>query len=84
MTCGELLNCFWCEEPILPHEVVKDMPYLQAHRECGARSALGSVAHIERRCGCYIKGSTDNDDPTLTKREAAKAALKAFLALRNS
>jgi hypothetical protein len=42
------------------------------------RSALGSVAHIEERCSCFISGSEENDPPGMSKREAAKAAVKAW------
>jgi hypothetical protein len=35
---------------------------------------LGSVAHLQKRCHCYVPGSEENDDPSLTLREAARAA----------
>ncbi len=46
------------------------------HRECAARSAIGSVGHIERRCSCY--GGDVDDPPGMSKREAAAAALRLF------
>lgn len=52
--------------------------YKPLHRECMARMVLGSVAHIEGRCSCKVPGAAEGDDPKLTKREAAKAALEAF------
>jgi hypothetical protein len=39
---------------------------------------IGSVAHIERRCGCYVSGSMEGDPPEATRREAARAALNAW------
>lgn len=74
--------CGWCGETFGPEDsgLLLDadettMPY---HVECQLRSVLGSVAHVEHRCGCFVMGSDDNDDPRLTKREAAIAAVKAY------
>jgi hypothetical protein len=47
------------------------------HVECLLRLTIGSVAHIERRCGCYVAGSTESDPPHMTLREAARAAMVA-------
>lgn len=44
------------------------------HLECHVRSIAGSVAHQQKRCSCY--GGTGEDDPALTKRQAAEAAAK--------
>jgi hypothetical protein len=38
------------------------------------RAVAGSVAHLERRCGCFVAGSTEGDPPGMTKRQAALAA----------
>jgi hypothetical protein len=48
------------------------------HLACWLRPMIGSAAHIEQRCCCYVAGSSDNDDPKLTKRQAAQAALEAW------
>jgi len=45
------------------------MPF---HAECGLRSALGSLAHIQQRCGCYVPGSTAGDPDNVTRRQAAR------------
>lgn len=49
-----------------------------AHRNCFLRQMVGSVAHIERRCGCYVTGSDDGDPHGLTLRQAADAAVAAW------
>lgn len=49
-----------------------------AHENCNFRSIVGSVAHIEKRCSCFVAGSTEGDPEGMTKREAANAARKAF------
>jgi hypothetical protein len=67
-------HCTWCEEPV---EAGQQHPAFQdnaMHFECGFRTAVGSVAHLLRRCHCYKLGSDLNDPPGLTKREAARAA----------
>ena len=73
-------TCIHCKEPVSPGDPVS--PSLVngqlVHHECGFRMACGSAAHIERRCGCYVSGSDENDAPELTRREAAKAALAAW------
>lgn len=48
------------------------------HFACGFRAVAGSVAHITRRCGCFVPGSSESDAPELTKRQAARAALGAW------
>lgn len=52
------------------------------HHECSMRSVIGSVAHIEGTCSCNIPGSSEGDDPNLTKRQAAIAAVRAWEARR--
>lgn len=61
--------------PHLACGVVSDIPY---HQECQTRMFVGSVAHIKGECRCAVDGSTDTDPPGMTKREAAKAAIKAL------
>ena len=69
--------CVWCDEPVEPGE---QHPYFRRrmHMECGFRMSCGSVAHIERRCHCYVPGSTECDPPGMTKRQAARAAMDAY------
>lgn len=45
------------------------------HRACFFRTTIGSVAHLQKRCSCYIPGSTEEDPPGMTRRQAAQAAL---------
>jgi hypothetical protein len=72
-------TCFQCDEPILPNEPgvqFDDGDY--AHRNCFLRGVIGSVAHVERRCGCYVPGSEESDPLNLTRREAANRAVEAW------
>jgi hypothetical protein len=48
------------------------------HHACFMRPIIGSVAHLEKRCGCFVPGADDNDDPNLTPRQAAQAALELW------
>jgi hypothetical protein len=66
--------CGFCEEPIGPGEQAPGMGE-PMHNECQIRLIIGSVAHIERRCGCYVAGSTASDPPHMTLRQAARAAV---------
>ena len=76
--------CDWCGERLSPASMVAipliggDKPTVHYHRECHMRQITGSLAHIERRCGCYVPGATDTDPPEMTKRQAAKAAVAAW------
>jgi hypothetical protein len=80
---GDRGPCLWCEEPVTPGERAEETVVIRGdgssatrwrHWECAARAALGSVAHQERRCSCF--GGSGEDDPALTRRQAALAALE--------
>lgn len=49
------------------------------HYACAFRLGAGSVAHIEKRCSCYVPGSNEGDPPGMTLRQAAQAALDAWV-----
>ena len=69
--------CLRCEELVLPHEqhhYYANRPE-PVHHACWMRPIIGSVAHLKRECSCYVDGALDTDDPALTPREAAEAAL---------
>lgn len=66
--------CGFCGEVIEPGQRAPSHGE-PLHNECQIRLVIGSVAHIERRCGCYVAGSTESDPPHMTLREAARAAL---------
>lgn len=78
-------TCLWCKEKIeatdcgyIMEYVGDEITFAPEHVECMMRSVLGSVAHIEKRCSCYVPGSTCNDPPDMSLREAAKAAVRRF------
>lgn len=79
--------CAHCDEWIVAGDDGWSLPHyggpyepkeLAYHRACFMRSTIGSVAHQQRRCSCFVPGSTEEDDPTLTRRQAAEAALAYF------
>jgi hypothetical protein len=76
--------CQHCQEEIGPDDdgIVVDGACTALgsiyHRACFMWTVIGSVAHIEKRCSCFVPGSTDCDPPGLTKREAAELALTRF------
>lgn len=73
------MKCPYCTERIEPSaEVIPLAGNQQWHTECFLRAVIGSVAHIERRCSCYVPGSTEEDPPGMTVRESARAAWAAY------
>lgn len=84
--------CSFCEEEIQPDDsgflipaygidpneafLYEGHTYTPYHRECFLRTIVGSVAHQRHQCSCH--GGTGEDDPKLTKRQAAKAAVREF------
>lgn len=83
-------SCVWCDEAItsgdtgfvLDHyrdDKIEDAVY---HRDCLLRTIFGSVGHIEGQCSCH--GGNMEDPPTMTKREAASAAVEAFQRKQNN
>lgn len=77
--------CARCDEPIaadddgvtIPHvgdATVELRPY---HYECQLRSVIGGLNHLRGRCIC-CGGSEPPDPPWLTRREAARAAVREW------
>lgn len=60
------------------------MPLLDAHVECGVRMIIGSISHMQGRCGCYVAGSQEEDPPDITLREAARLAYNYWFSLDRS
>jgi hypothetical protein len=63
-------HCALCHEPLPPEDAIRS----NVHPECGFRSVMGSLAHLQGCCGCYVVGSEENDPPGLTARQASQAA----------
>lgn len=86
------LLCGFCEEPMDEKAAAAwamDAPPVRGtqplHRECAIRLLVGSVGHLTKRCGCYVDGPGEDDPPHLTKRQAAREAVRlhGLLQLRN-
>jgi len=76
-TDGRLL-CGHCQEAITAHDTRAPFDaHLPLHYECGIRMALGSLAHVERRCSCYVDGSEAGDPEGVTRRQAARLVYAA-------
>ncbi len=78
MTEGDAPICGFCGESIPRRDLVPIVAGTPLHRECQFRLVVGSVAHIQRRCGCYVAGSTESDPPHMTPRQAATAAMALY------
>jgi hypothetical protein len=74
--------CTRCGEPITRTDEgyaipIMGQPLLAGyHRACFLRGIFGSVAHQQKKCFCF--GGVGEDDPNLTVREAALAAVAYF------
>lgn len=80
-------TCAWCDEPILCGDDSHETAGLDEdgapvghhwHADCFMRTFLGSVAHLQKRCSCYVEGSQEDDPAELTSREAATAAVNLW------
>lgn len=80
--CGEaiedgdkgLLMPYIAKDPARQEEM-EDLA-VPVHLDCFLRMLCGSVAHQQGACACH--GGTGGDDPALSKREAAKAAVEYY------
>jgi hypothetical protein len=80
-------DCLFCEEGVDEARPHHQTPYVNAergvelrvaHHECALRQVLGSVAHLEKRCSCYVEGASEGDPEGMTRREAARAAVRLW------
>lgn len=75
--------CVFCDELITYADAREDFADgRRAHRNCALRQVIGSVAHLEKRCSCYVKGSEAGDPPEMSRREAADAAAQLWLSMQ--
>jgi hypothetical protein len=74
-----MLYCTHCTESVLPTERLFEYANGPvAHYACFLRQVVGSVAHQQHRCACYGGGQREGDDPTLSPRQAAEAAVAYY------
>ena len=83
MICFPII-CVHCGEEILFEErhPLLHLEHRRAHRECHMRMVVGSIAHQSRKCSCF-GGKAQDENPKLTIRQNAKAAMDYFLYIRN-
>lgn len=71
-------TCIWCDEGI--HASDRRAPEPQAmHWECGLRSVVGGLNHLNGQCSC-CGGALPPDPDGMTRRQAARAAAQAWMA----
>lgn len=71
--------CHYCHEPFEAADSgIEDWQGDYFHRNCHLRPLIGSIAHVEQRCGCFIEGSEEGDPLHMTPRQAADAAVAAW------
>lgn len=63
--------CLWCAETVeagdLMHALLPGY-----HYACALRQVHGPIAHLQRRCRCFVEGSAEHDPPGITRRQAAR------------
>jgi len=69
-------SCVWCDEPLTSRD--RCFASLPAHPECSIRMVFGPAAHLEGRCACVRGAFGINDEEGLTRREAARAAVRVL------
>lgn len=75
----EVTVCVYCSEPITEGER-RAIDFVQpVHWECGIRSVVGGLNHLNGLCVC-CGGTLPPDPEGTTKREAAKMAAQAWIA----
>jgi len=76
-------RCLYCGEAVSAAERAAMKETLPAfgmiHRDCSLRMVVGGVNHQLGRCSC-CGGTEDPDPPSMTKREAARAAARLYRA----
>lgn len=85
--------CLHCAEPIEQGEMgtflnVVDVDLVgtlrPAHYECSMRDTIGSLAHQEGTCSCFVPGVQDEDPAGMTRHEAAILALALWQSRRSA
>jgi hypothetical protein len=79
-------KCLHCDEPIAEGDYGVVIPLVDGnatipipeHYACFMRRIIGSIAHLTRRCSCYVPGADEGDPPGLSKRLAAELALEHY------
>jgi hypothetical protein len=74
--------CLWCKDPVTAGEEYEERPMVGSegprtgyiHFECAARMSLGSLGHLRGNCSCY--GGKEDDPVGISRRQAARAALR--------
>lgn len=78
--------CFHCDEPIgrlddgflIPHLSRDGSTERPIHIDCHVRGFIGGVNHLRGNCSC-CGGTEPPDPPTMTKRQAALAAVSLWI-----
>jgi len=78
---ADIPTCFHCGEAIVPSDDrIRCANGPVAHGNCFLRCVIGSVAHLLRKCRCFVPGSILRDPEGMSRRQAADAAVIAWKA----
>jgi hypothetical protein len=74
--------CPYCDEPVLPGDPIAPFSgrwFAPTHWECGLRSVVGGINHLNGLC-CCCGGTLQPDPEGVSRRTAARMAAQAWLA----
>lgn len=78
-------KCFYCDEMFVAEDAgMKDEAGKSMHFNCFLRGLIGSVAHQQQRCSCFVEGGDESDPPEMTRRQAADAAVTIWKAMQEA
>ena len=76
------MPCILCEESVVDGDAgTINYGGQIVHYECGMRSVIGSVGHLQMACSCY--GGVREDPPGMTYRQASKAAVRMWTSMQS-
>jgi hypothetical protein len=73
--------CDWCHEAITEQEQRAPITGTAMHWECGLRTIVGGLNHLNGLCSCSrCHGALPPDPESTTRRNAARLAAQAWIA----
>lgn len=72
------MKCIYCDEEVKEFDKISP-GQSNLHWECGLRSVIGGVNHLNGLCVCY-GGTLPNEPDGVSKREGARMSAQVYMA----